>query len=466
MKKSLILLSLLSSSTLWALGPEDFVNRTIYISMAEAQVSRSGMHQPATLPWYQLKEVTDFVIDFPDSESFSKTVKYSVGLSQEVEVSYTADQKNNQGELKVTSDDFDVRVNLTYTSDTEGTATIQWHQAGNTRHFRHLTFTVQNDFDVAAVVTLPEEIIHTSPEYVVDDGLADILSRLEGAKYRSSTDKLYQKRLVSLLPIILMTGDVSTTSPDFKGNTALHYACGLSDVELVKWLVEHGADLQAYTEKGASVDACVGGKNAARIKAILKEARAWRDKPYTGAPIDEEAAREAAAWLDVEFTGFDMEDPAYDITFNEEKTREAAQLVYRYTKAEKSMFRLGLDQTGTLAGHLSRVLNAKVSEEMFVNQVVRDLKQSRFVMQRVRRGAGLTLAVLPHMILTREDEGMTFDGATAVYRAACEGNAELVRWLISHGADRRLMDEHCKPATLPADTPNLQEVQKALKTQD
>lgn len=466
MKKTFIILSLISSTALGALGPADMINKTICISMADAQVSRTDMYQEIKLPWYQLENVTDFVIDFPETEKFVAKAKYSVGLSNELEVSYSANTAANAGYIKVECDDFQVLIQLSYTSHTEGTATIAWHQAGDTRNFRHLTFTVQNDFDVASYVKIPEEVIYTSPEVTQDATLAAILTRLKNAKYKSATEKLYQKRLVSLLPDVMQFQDASWTSPDYKGNTALHYACGLSDVQLVEWLIEHGADLQAYTNKGASIDACIGGKNAAKIKSLLKQARAWRDKPYEGSTIDANAARDAAAWLDVEFSGFDMEQPDYDITFNEQKTREAAQLVYRYTMAEKNIIGLGVDTTGTLGNHLVRVINAKVSEEMFIGWILRDIKKSRLYQQQQRRGVGLTLAMLPHMILTREDEGMPFDGATAVYRAACEGNAELVRWLISNGADRRLLDAQGNPTKLPLDTPNYAEVQEALNMHD
>ena len=57
------------------------------------------------------------------------------------------------------------------------------------------------------------------------------------------------------------------------GTTALHNACGLSHVEIVQWLVNHGADLDAKTAKGAGVDDCVGGPNAKAIRAILRKAR-------------------------------------------------------------------------------------------------------------------------------------------------------------------------------------------------
>lgn len=172
--------------------------------MNESQVARSEIHQEPALPWYQLGSITDFVIDFPEKGEFSAPVKYGVNLSNEVQVNYAPNSEQNQACIKLGCDDFSVQVQLTYTSNTEGTATIAWHEAGDTRHFRHVTFTVQDDFDVASRVELPEEIISTDPEPELNDGLTDIISRLEKTTYRSSTDKLYRKRLLTLLPEVMM----------------------------------------------------------------------------------------------------------------------------------------------------------------------------------------------------------------------------------------------------------------------
>lgn len=459
MKLPILTLALVGAPALWALGPEDIANKTIRISMSDALIARSDINQAPEAPWYWLDEVTDFVIDFPETATFTTTAEYF--LKSNVQVSYTPDAEQNKAYVKLESTDFCVQVELTYTSNSEGTATIAWHQAGDTRHIRNIHFTVQNDFDVAARVELPEEIISTSPEGL-NDGLQDIINSIETANYRTATDKLYQKRLVSLLPIVMVLQDASWTSPDYKGNTALHYACGLSHVELVRWLIEHGADLESFTDKGASIDACISGKNAKQIKAMLAEARAWRDTPYQGPEIDSVTAREAAAWLEVEFSGIDLENPAHDVLIDEQKAEQCARLIYRYIKSGNGLASLGVSVTDTTGKHLIRVRNAKVSEDMFVEWILRDLKQIRRCKQVAWRGAGMTLARLPHMILSREDEGMTTDGATAVYRAACEGNVELLQWLIDHGADRRLLNEQGSPTTLPANTPNLQQVQSIL----
>ena len=82
--------------------------------------------------------------------------------------------------------------------------------------------------------------------------------------------------LLSLLPRILAGESVNTTLPHENNTTALHNACGLSHVKIVQWLVDHGADLNARTAKGASPDDCAGGANSKEIRAILRRSRAHR----------------------------------------------------------------------------------------------------------------------------------------------------------------------------------------------
>ena len=458
---ALFLLAVYGTAPLWAQAPANIANKTVRLDMSRSQVSRSDFQKKPELPWYQLDAITDFVIDFPETGEFTDTVNYGSELSNVVQVSYAANAAPDLGIIKLACEDFSVQVNLTYTSATTGTATIAWHEAGDTRHFRNVNFSVQDDLDVESRIELPEEIISTSPD-MWDDGLQAILSEIEQASYRSATDKLYQKRLVSLLPMVMMMHDASYTNPDYKGNTALHYACGLSHVKLVQWLVEHGADLEARTDKGASIDACIGGKNAKKIKAILQAAREWRDRPYTGPEVDVQAARDAAAWLELEFSGFKQESPDYAIPTDDQKARANAQLLYRCVKSGTGPFALSMSLTDTPAILLTRVLNAKVSEEMFVEDMLRELKQCYKYQQHVRRKDGLVLAKLPHMILAREQEGMTPDAATALYRAAVEGNIELVGWLLDHGADTRLVDQQGNIVTELKGIPNAEAIRNLI----
>ena len=67
--------------------------------------------------------------------------------------------------------------------------------------------------------------------------------------------------------------DANTVIPNANGTTAIHNACGLSHVQLVQWRLNHGANPDAKTAKGATVDDCVDGTNAMAIRTILKQAR-------------------------------------------------------------------------------------------------------------------------------------------------------------------------------------------------
>ncbi len=465
MKQTLFTLALVASPVLFAQGPSDIANHTVRIQMTGAQVARSGMYQPAALPWHTWREITDFVIDFPGNSSFSTTTEYSVNLSKKLNVSYYPKTSESKAYVKLEGADLSVLVTLTYTDNTSGTAEIAWHEAGDTRHIRDISFSIQQDTDAESCVKLPDEIISSDPD-MWNDGLADILREIETTHYKSTTEKLYQKRLSTLLPLVMINYDASYTNPDYKGNTALHYACGLSHVKLVRWLVEHGADLQMSTEKGASIDACIGGKNATEIKAILQEARAWRDAPYQGPKVDEALAREAADYYDVAFAGVELGKPEYAFSIKDEKAERLARILYRYIKDDNGIYSLGLCPTDVTALHLARALNAKLTENQFVENILRDLTLRRYYMQHVYRRDSFILSHLPHMILTRENEGMDYDATSSVYRAAREGNVELVRWLISNGADRRLMNENGNTVKLPANTPNYAEVQKALLMKD
>ena len=95
----------------------------------------------------------------------------------------------------------------------------------------------------------------------------------------SSTWKLYQTRLRTLLPLIQEGASVDVTLPETKGNTALHYACGIGMIDLVNWLVKHGANVNKLTDKGKSPLDCVGGGyNAAAIRQLLIQHGARRGR--------------------------------------------------------------------------------------------------------------------------------------------------------------------------------------------
>ena len=98
-----------------------------------------------------------------------------------------------------------------------------------------------------------------------------MVKRLRALKCKSAESALYQRRLLALLPLIRNGADVDVTLPETKGNTALHFACALGSWSISQWLVEHGANVNARTHRGATPMDCLGKDNAARIKKLLQD---------------------------------------------------------------------------------------------------------------------------------------------------------------------------------------------------
>ena len=173
----------------------------------------------------------------------------------------------------ITGNDMHVDIQLYFSSETEGTADVAWHEEGSSWYAQDATFHINMANVTTGYVAMPQEEETQGAIQSVDDGLSELVRELEKRTYTSAVERLYQKRLLTILPQIMEGAPVDTTIANANGTTALHNACGLSHVEIVQWLVDHGADLNAKTAKGASVDDCVGGAQAKAIRAILKKAR-------------------------------------------------------------------------------------------------------------------------------------------------------------------------------------------------
>lgn len=106
--------------------------------------------------------------------------------------------------------------------------------------------------------------------------LKPLIDRMRALKCKHADSALYQKRLLVLLPMIYNGSDVNITLPDTKGNTALHYSCAIGSLSITKWLLEHGADPNAVTYKGATPLQCVGSDNGTAIRNLLIQHGATR----------------------------------------------------------------------------------------------------------------------------------------------------------------------------------------------
>lgn len=267
-------------------APESMAGKSLVVLLDEVQVCRTDMYAEAQGPWYDQRLDIPLLLRFPAQDN--TYIAPHPHNNEEttwpnITVSYAAAEDRSEAYVKVENAIFQALVVLTFEKETpapqggsnilEGSAYVYWHEDCETRHMRAATFLVRDAWQYDPAIQLPGADTADGDPELLDDGLNDILMALEKTTYTSATERLFQKRLVAMLPQIMVLHNPSFTSPDYKGNTALHYACGLSHVELVQWLVDHGADTYARTEKGASVDACISGPNAAAIRAILRKAR-------------------------------------------------------------------------------------------------------------------------------------------------------------------------------------------------
>ena len=96
------------------------------------------------------------------------------------------------------------------------------------------------------------------------------IAELQSRSYDDAVLKLYQKRLLIMLPMIRDGENVNTTKGNENGSTALHYACGIGDAELVEVLLACGADPSIKTAKGASTELCIGSDPGGKIRKLLR----------------------------------------------------------------------------------------------------------------------------------------------------------------------------------------------------
>ena len=120
--------------------------------------------------------------------------------------------------------------------------------------------------------TLSDSRAASSYNAAADDrsSLDPLIARMRALRCRHATSALYQKRLLTLLPLIRNGAHVDITLPETKGNTALHYACAIGSLSITRWLLENGANPNAVTNKGATPLMCVGSDNRAAIIQALR----------------------------------------------------------------------------------------------------------------------------------------------------------------------------------------------------
>lgn len=254
--------------------PRSIAGKVVEINFKGA-VKRTIMQdgvEEAYSAWHQCY-ATPFVFRFPiDSNHFE--IPHFMPDTEESPyppMSVNYELVGTCAEISVRGRSHGVTVELDFEDSQSGVAhVLLGYEDGWGFDFKGATFTIRDAEMAASGVVYPENI------EVDNNGNSEIKQMIQDLsliRYESAVENLYRKRLMEGLNSILYGADINHVIANANGTTLLHNACGLSHVELVKWLVEHGADLDALTAKGATVEDCVGGPNAAAIRRILKNAR-------------------------------------------------------------------------------------------------------------------------------------------------------------------------------------------------
>ncbi|MBR5894812.1 MAG: hypothetical protein IKZ13_04645 [Akkermansia sp.] len=162
-------------------------------------------------------------------------------------------------------------------------------------------------------------------------------AELERRHYEAAIDRRYSKRLSSLMQLILDGAHTDITYPETKGCTALHYACNLSDPAIVQWLVDNGASLDSVSDRGATIDDCVGGPQAKAIRSILRNHRREIGRMDYIRMKDEAAARAAAERLQAALNGAPIATLQDYIPTTDATVRADATTLYRYVRSTRSL---------------------------------------------------------------------------------------------------------------------------------
>ena len=255
--------------------PPDLMGKILTINFQGA-IDREITQDAPNPPW-QNSSATPFIIQFPaDAPAFevpSGMQDTPDDLWPPLKVTYepigTASYVNIDGRS------CHIEIELDFADCNNGLAHVQWaSEEGSGWVAQGATFSLCNHTSKKGDVTWP----YFPESNTTDTVLLTLATKLAATQYSTAVEELYKRRLLSVLPAIAAGGDVNQIIPEANGTTALHNACGLSHTEIVQWLVNHGANLSATTAKGATVDDCIGGANAKAIRAIIRKARAAKNR--------------------------------------------------------------------------------------------------------------------------------------------------------------------------------------------
>lgn len=165
-------------------------------------------------------------------------------------------------------------IELTFTSPATATGTeVSMLDSFTEQTLRHVDVSLSDTLPPMETETdtTDTEQRETQEEATEDRSSLDpLIARMAALRCKHADSALYQKRLLTLLPMIRNGADVDLTLPETKGNTALHYSCAIGSLSITRWLLEHGANANAMTDAGKTPLQCVGSDNRAAIIQALK----------------------------------------------------------------------------------------------------------------------------------------------------------------------------------------------------
>lgn len=266
--------------------PGTLVGTCLEVDLNPVQVCESEGKEPPGTEWEQ-RRLSPFIICFTEESGNSFTTMHPANRTRigtpsaaiqipDICVSYSPfTNGESKGVVQLEHDDFFIQITLTFDKQDKngmyhGSAEVEEQAAGTTTYYRGARFYTREIQEIDYPLTLPEDRTEESLSEEMQSELQQILEELEQAPAPYAANSLYRKRLLMLLPLIIERGDANITTPATKGNTALHYACALGHTELVRLLVQAGADTEAETDKGATPADCVSGSNASVILHILQ----------------------------------------------------------------------------------------------------------------------------------------------------------------------------------------------------
>lgn len=257
--------------------PASAVGKTVVVLMNNVEMATSELYgEPDDKYWYEFRFDVPLLLRFSATGGNSYIAPHPDSSAEtpypDIAVSYSA-SAGEVAYIKLENKNFQALVVLSFNSPTGGPAYIYWHEDGETRHMRNATFMLRDERPNDPAIQLPSAPQPDVEPEMLDDGLGAILAEIESYQCHTASERLYCKRLRVILPEIMAQCNPDYTTRELKGNTALHYACSLSHVGLVQWLVNHGADLEIVNDRNVTVDDCISGPHAATIRAILREAR-------------------------------------------------------------------------------------------------------------------------------------------------------------------------------------------------